>query len=234
MSHDTLIEFDTRRRLRAEPTPPCYQPALSLQTGDLAAIRAVQHRTMLSTTRSWPETAAIWLALPPRALAAHTFPLELRGMLRGAGLAQSRVSLELPEAAAMAINPDGLLRLSALRDIGVGLILTEFGGSIASLSSLKRLPLTAMALSPVVVRGLPADREDAGLVRAAITVAHTLGLAVIADGVVSADQSAWLAGEGCTAGLGKLFGAPMSAQRLGDWLAGTCQPGAVTAIKRGD
>lgn len=237
MSYDTQFGFDTKQRRRADPTHQPYQPARSLRNGDLAAIHVFMPwwpHERLCDARIWPGMIAIWLALPVRAFIKPDFPLELRAMLRAAGLAPARVSLELPEAAAMAITPDGLLRLSALRDTGVGLILTEFGGAIASLSALKRLPLTAMKLSPTLVRGLPADREDSGLVRAAIAAAHTLGLAVIADGIAGVAQSAWLAGEGCAAGLGPLFGAPMSAERLGDWLAGTCQPGAVAAIKHRD
>ena len=219
MPNDTLVEFDMRRRLRAEPAPSCYQPARSLQTGNLSAIRAPHHDDTFVVAQTWPETIAAWLTLPARTLANPDFPRELLTQLRRAGVAPVRVSIELPEAAAMAISPDGLLLLSAVRDIGVGLILSEFGGAIASLTALKRLPLTAMTLSQAMVCNLLADREDASLVGAAIIAARALGLAVFADGITHPVQSAWLAGQGCAAGCGPLFGAPMSADRMRDWLA---------------
>ncbi len=234
MLHDTRVAFDMRARQGAEPVPHRYQPALSLHNSDLVAIRARHHRDRLVAAPTWPDTVAIWLNPTARALAHPDFPRELGTQLRAVGVAPARISLELPEAAAMAIPPHGLLTLSALRDIGVGLILTEFGGAIASLSALKRLPLTAMTLSPALVHSLPTDREDAGLVRAAISAADTLGLAVIADGVATPAQRNWLADQGCLAGLGPFFAAPMSAQGLATWLAGTCQPDRVAAIQHCD
>ena len=224
MPHDTIVDFDMKPRLRAEPAAPRYQAAYSLQTGKLTAIRGPQDHDIfvLDQTRmvkTGQEPIATWLTPRARALANPDFVRELLVHLHDAGVPPDRVSIELPEIAAMAITNDGLLRLSAVRDIGVGLILTGFGGAIASLAALKRLPLTAMALSPALVCNLPADREDAGLVRAAISATHVLGLAVIADGITHPAQSAWLAGQGCAAGIGPLFGVPMVAERMRDWLA---------------
>lgn len=234
MPHDTLVGFEMRRRQGGEPAQQRYQPAMSLQNGDLVAIRALHYHDFGAEAQTWPDVAAVWFCPPTRALANPNFPGELRARLSRLGVSPARVCLELTEAAAMAITADGLLKLSALRDIGVGLILTDFGGAVASLTALKRLPLTAMTLSSVLVRAVPADREDAGLVRAAITAAHTLGLAVIADGIASSAQSIWLGSLDCAAGLGPLFGAPMSTDRLGNWLDRTCQPDPVAAIRHGD
>lgn len=221
MPRDTLVEFDPPQTPRGDLVERRYQPALWLHNSALAAIRIQangRHADMLAEARSWPETMALWLTVPSRAFANPGLPTRLRGMLGGLALAPERVSLELPEAAASGVAHDGLLRLSALRDIGVGLILSEFGAAIASLQMLRRLPLTAIKLSPALVDGLPADREDAGLAGAAITAARSCGLAVIADGITSTAQSAWLAGEGCAVGLGPLLAKPMAAGQLHHWL----------------
>jgi len=216
MLNDTIIEFD--------PTPRLYQPALSLHDRALAAIHIRadgRPDRILAAAQTWPAPIDLWLNVPPGALIDPDLPVELGGMLRHAGLAPERISLELPEAEALATTHDGLLRLSALRDIGIGLILTEFGEAIASLTALRRLPLTALKLSRTLVHGVPTDPEGTGLVGAAIAAAHVCGLAVIADGIANLAQSAWLAGQGCSIGLGPLFAAPMSARRLDGWLRGT-------------
>jgi len=205
MPRDTLVEFDPPQTPRGDLVERRYQPALWLHNSALAAIRIQangRHADMLAEARSWPETMALWLTVPSRAFANPGLPTRLRGMLGGLALAPERVSLELPEAAAS----------------GVGLILSEFGAAIASLQMLRRLPLTAIKLSPALVDGLPADREDAGLAGAAITAARSCGLAVIADGITSTAQSAWLAGEGCAVGLGPLLAKPMAAGQLHHWL----------------
>ncbi len=241
MAHDTIIDFQTQAN-RAPDTPALgYQPILSLSDGDVVAVKMVRPRAMhgnrhgtisssnryrdmlhdgLTEAHNWPAAVAIWLAFPGSELNNPDFPLELHRALRRADIPAERLTLKLPETTAMPITTDGLLSLAGLRDLGVGLVLTEFGGAITSLSMLRRLPLTAVALSSVVVGGLPEDREDAALVRAAISMAHVLGISIIATGIATDAQRGWLAGLGCTAGLGPLFATPMPADKMGRWLRG--------------
>jgi EAL domain-containing protein (putative c-di-GMP-specific phosphodiesterase class I) len=126
--------------------------------------------------------------------------------LLAAGFPPDRLELALPEAALVGLDEDGLVALAALRDLGIGLVLDGFGAGVASLSVLRQVPLTAMKLARTVVRALPGEGEDMALVRAGIGMAHALGLAVIADGVESEAQRAWLAASGCDEGQGPLFG----------------------------
>lgn len=103
------------------------------------------------------------------------------------------------------------LRLAALRDLGVGLVLDDFGAAQGSLSALRRAPLSAVKLDGSVVRGLPHDREDAAVAQATIQVAHALGLTVTAEGVETEAQRACLAALGCDEGQGYLFSMPLPA-----------------------
>lgn len=149
------------------------------------------------------------IALPEEMLRADRLVGAVGGALAGAGLPGSRLELILSEAMLVAIDADGLLALSALRDLGVGLCVDAFGAGMSSLTLLRRLPLTAIKLARTLVRGLPADREDAAIARAAIATAQTMDLAVIADGVESEHQRAFLAHCGCDEGQGPLFGPPL-------------------------
>ncbi len=134
--------------------------------------------------------------------------------LAATGLPGDRLELLLGEAMLVEIDADGLLVLSALRDLGVGLCIDGFGVGVSSLTLLRRLPLTAVKLARTLVRGLPGDREDAAIARAAIATAHTMDLAVIGDGVESEHQRAFLAHCGCNLGQGPLFGPPLRAALL--------------------
>lgn len=107
-----------------------------------------------------------------------------------------------------------LFTLSAIRDLGVGLTLDDFGTGHASLSVLKRLPLTVLKIGRSLVRGLPAEREDAAIVRALVGIAHTLELSVVATGIETETQRAFLANIGCDEGQGFLFSHPQPAAAL--------------------
>ncbi len=109
---------------------------------------------------------------------------------------------------------DTLLTLSAIRDLGAGIGLDDFGAGIASLTMLKRLPLTTIKLDRSLVRDLPFDRDDAAIVRASIDTAHALGLTVVAEGIETEPQRAFLSGCGCDEGQGYLFGRPVAPEVL--------------------
>jgi len=96
----------------------------------------------------------------------------------------------------------------------VGVTLDDFGTGFASLSTLKRLPLTAMKLDRSLVRDLPVDAEDAAIVRAVIATAHALGLRVVAEGIETESQRAFLTGCGCDEGQGYLFSRPVPAEQI--------------------
>jgi len=121
------------------------------------------------------------------------------------GLPPERLELELTESLLVDSSVETLLVLSAIRDLGVGLALDDFGTGYASLSMLKRLPLTVMKLDRSLVRDLPHDHEDAAICRAVVQTGHALGLMIVAEGVETEAQRSFLSGEGCDEGQGWLF-----------------------------
>jgi EAL domain-containing protein (putative c-di-GMP-specific phosphodiesterase class I) len=134
--------------------------------------------------------------------------------LEESGLPPERLELELTESMLVDGSPDTLLTLAAIRDLGVGLALDDFGTGYASLSVLKRLPLTTLKLDRAFVRDLPHDAEDTAIVRAVQGIASALKLEVVAEGVETEDQRAFLSGIGCEEAQGYLFGRPAAPELL--------------------
>jgi EAL domain-containing protein (putative c-di-GMP-specific phosphodiesterase class I) len=124
------------------------------------------------------------------------------------------LELAFAESVLAEVDTDTLLLLSAIRDLGIGVAVDDFGAGVASLAMLKRLPLTAMKLARTLVREVTTDREDAAIVRAVIETGHALGLRMVADGIESELQRAFLARSGCDEGQGSLFGHKLTAEAL--------------------
>ena len=172
-------------------------------------------------TPCWPSHWQVSVRISQRLLVQGTLIGQLADIFERTGLAPERLELALDEALLADIDVDTLLTLSAIRDLGVGVALDDFGTGFASLSALKRLPLTAMKLDRSLIRDLPDDREDAAILRALVSAGHALGFDIVADGIETERQRAFLVASGCDAGQGSLFSNPLTAAELGGWIATT-------------
>ena len=163
-----------------------------------------------------------------RQLASGMLPLQVSDALEQSGLAPEHLELELTESLLIECGTETLLTLSALRDLGVGIALDDFGTGWASIAMLKRLPLTTLKLDRSLVRELPGNREDAAIMRCVIQTGHALGLSVVAEGIETEIQRAYLAGLGCDEGQGYLFSHPLSPELVWPFVANrdeTCSIG---------
>ncbi|MFG0382603.1 putative bifunctional diguanylate cyclase/phosphodiesterase [Pseudomonas sp. zbq_18] len=135
-------------------------------------------------------------------------------VLRETGLEPARLELEVTESAVMD-DPDRALQLlQRLQALGVHLAIDDFGTGYSSLARLKRLPVHKLKLDQSFVRGLPQDGEDAAIARAVVSLGQSLNLRVLAEGVETEAQAAYLQGIGCSLGQGYWFGRPQPAEQL--------------------
>lgn len=135
----------------------------------------------------------------------------VKDILEQTGADPERIKLEITESALMEIDEDVLDELNQLRDLGLTLSLDDFGTGYSSLSYLKQLPITEIKLDRAFIKDLP---QEASIAETAILMARNLGMAVIAEGVETEAQAAWLIEHGCHLMQGFLFARPTEANAL--------------------
>ncbi|HYZ16777.1 MAG TPA: EAL domain-containing protein, partial [Candidatus Acidoferrum sp.] len=128
------------------------------------------------------------------------------------------IGVEISEPVGMRESA-GALKTAAMRDCGLALALDGFGSVHSSLAQLKALPVDAIKIDRTFTAGLPGDDGDEAIVEAVIAIGRRLRANVIAVGVETAEQAAWLREAGCRYAQGFHFAAPMPAQAFDAWLA---------------
>ena len=133
----------------------------------------------------------------------------IAAILGDADLAPEYLRLEITERLAMRDAPATAATLAALRRLGVQVAIDDFGTGYSSLAYLKRFPVDVLKIDRVFVAGLDTNAEDVAIVRAMVSLARTLGLAVTAEGVETAAQAAQLRALGATHAQGYFFSRPL-------------------------
>jgi diguanylate cyclase (GGDEF)-like protein len=172
------------------------------------------------------EQLAQWAAMPHSAgwsVAVNVSAQEFRhphfvqqvvDTLRESGASPRRLKLELTESLMLHDVEDSILKMQALRTLGVGFSLDDFGTGYSSLGYLKRLPLDQLKIDQSFVRDVLTDPNDAAIACTIITLASSLGLDVVAEGVETEGQHAFLLRNGCQQFQGYLYGRPEPAESL--------------------
>jgi EAL domain-containing protein (putative c-di-GMP-specific phosphodiesterase class I) len=168
--------------------------------------------------RSWHEMGRGPLRLQVN-LSARQFQTpdlvdEVTRCLEETGLPPQALELEITESTAMHDVVASVETLRALRERGVRISLDDFGTGYSSLSYLKTLPVDTVKLDQSFVRDITTDRGDAAIATAVLTLARSLELGVIAEGVESREQRDFLRARGCDHMQGFLFSAPLHARDM--------------------
>jgi diguanylate cyclase (GGDEF)-like protein/PAS domain S-box-containing protein len=138
------------------------------------------------------------------------------------GVQGNELEFEITETAAMNDPQMAVTQLNALRDLGIWLAIDDFGTGYSSLAYMKRLPIQTLKLDRTFVRDIESDPNDAEISLATIALAHNLGLKVVAEGVETDAQRAFLSLHNCDYLQGYLFSKPLPSKEasklLGDRL----------------
>ena len=134
--------------------------------------------------------------------------------LRAHKLPAQRLFVELTESVLVDADIASVTSVDRLRALGVRIVLDDLGAGYSSLSYLKRLRIDLVKLDRSFVQGVPHRRVDVAIVRALSTLAESLGIHVIAEGIETTEQMQFLLDEGVICGQGFLFDRPMSAAEV--------------------
>jgi diguanylate cyclase (GGDEF)-like protein/PAS domain S-box-containing protein len=145
----------------------------------------------------------------------HTdFATQVLALLLKSGANPYRLKMELTESLLLSDIDDAIDKMGELRSMGVGFSLDDFGTGYSSLSYLKRLPLDQLKIDQSFVRDVLTDPNDAAIARTILSLAHSLDLGVVAEGVETTGQHDFLLANGCTQFQGYLFGRPVPIAEL--------------------
>lgn len=201
-------------------------PEISWGIGEAVVTAAIED------IRGWREAGldvgCVSVNLSAGAFRDPTLPERLLAQLAQAGVPASCLGVEVTETVLLARNADEVDRnLQALRDAGLHVSLDDFGTGYASLTHLRRFPVDSIKIDRSFVRHVEDEGDDAAIVRALINLASDLKVGIVAEGVETAGQEAFLRRHGCGIAQGYRYAKPVQANRV-PWLferSGRLPPG---------
>ena len=192
----------------SEASPAEFIPVAE-ETGLIGPLGAWVLRTAVRDLAAWHAQGltplTVTVNVSTRQLEDPDFPDVVAQALADAGIAPEALCLELTESALMGAAAASLDCLRAIKDLGVYVGIDDFGTGHSSLARLRSLPVEVLKVDRSFVDGLGTEQEDSAVVAAVLSLAHALGLHVIAEGVETPLQANQLVALGCPVAQGFLW-----------------------------
>ena len=235
LHYQPIVDLRTGRVTKAEallrwhhPTRGLVSPAdfipVAEQTGLILAIGDWVFREAARQAAAWHQRLAEGIQISVNTSAAQ---YRKHGISQGdwfdylhsLGLPRSHIVIEITESMMMEEAHDVTAKLSGLRDGGLQVSLDDFGTGYSSLSYIKKFNIDYLKIDRSFIRNLQPDSDDLALCEAIIVMAHKLGMAVIAEGIETAEQAALIREAGCDYAQGYHFSKPVPADAFEQYLA---------------
>lgn len=206
------------RNGQGEPQSPADIIPVAEDTGLIVPVGTWVLREVCRQSRHWQNQGYAPLRIAVN-LSVRQFEYEnladsIERLLAEMRLAPAHLELEITESLLLHNDSANLAALQALHDRGVRIALDDFGTGYSSLSYLQRFPIDTLKIDQSFVRGLPENPDDAAIATAIIGMAHNLNMDVIAEGVETPAQLAFLRERGCDQIQGYLLGRPMPPEAM--------------------
>jgi diguanylate cyclase (GGDEF)-like protein/PAS domain S-box-containing protein len=197
---------------------PCIFIPVAEEIGQITQIGEWVLRTACAQNKAWQDAGlpriSVAVNLSARQFMQPGLLESVRQALGDSGLEARYLELELTESMMMNSAEQFITTLHALKSMGVQLSIDDFGTGYSSLSYLKRFPIDRLKIDQSFIRDIVTDTGDATITRAVIALGHSLNLKVIAEGVETAEQLAFLRANHCDEIQGYYFSRPLAPAAL--------------------
>jgi diguanylate cyclase (GGDEF)-like protein len=215
---EALIRWEDKIKGRLSPAdfiPVAEESNLILTIGKWVLMEACSQIKMWEDD-GLSEVPYVSINVSSRQFRQKDFVGEVKHALESTGILANRLGIELTESVMIVDTEDTVNKMKALKALGVSIAVDDFGTGYSSLVYLKQLPLDVLKIDRGFVRDIMTDSSDAVIVETIISMAKHLNIKVIAEGVETADQLAFLTEKGCSTFQGYYFDQPLTAANFAE------------------
>jgi diguanylate cyclase (GGDEF)-like protein len=190
---------------------------LAEETGLILPLGEWVLKTACDQVRAWQQAglaARLSVNLSARHFRQRDLVERIQHLLAAAGLAATDLTIEVKESVILDNAEGTLALLHALRALGINLAVDDFGTGYSSLAHLRRLPANTLKIDQAFIQDIPSDPGSVAIAHLIITMAHSLGLQVVAEGVETEAQFDFLVPAGCDFLQGNLFCRAVAPQEM--------------------
>ncbi|WP_456620289.1 MULTISPECIES: sensor domain-containing protein [unclassified Bradyrhizobium] len=212
VAESDIIGFEALARwqhpVRGQVSPAEFIP-IAEESGLIVEMGEWILRQVCREAASWPNPLQVAVNLSPAQFMHGDVVGLVHSILLETGLAPGRLELEITEGVLIEDFDRGLALLRRLKALGVRISMDDFGSGYSSLSYLQAFPFDKIKIDRAFITNLGRNPQSAAIVRAVIDLGHGLEMSIIAEGVETIEQLAFLAREGCDGVQGYLLGKPL-------------------------
>ena len=176
-------------------------------------------RKLSEFQRVYPEPLYMSINLSPKQFHDPYLIENIRRVIQHGDVDPSRVQLEITETSVMDDPEDAKSKFETIRDLGVRLSIDDFGTGYSSLSYLKNLEIDCLKIDKSFIDDVGTNGQNQGIVKAVISMARSLGMDILAEGVEQLDQLEFVHSEGCNQIQGHFFSEALPAEAFVDYLS---------------
>jgi diguanylate cyclase (GGDEF)-like protein len=215
---EALIRWEDKLKGRLSPAdfiPVAEESNLILTIGKWVLLEAC------SQIKMWEDAGLgslpyVSINVSSRQFRQQDFVNQVKFAIESIGITPNRLGIELTESVMIVDIQDTVDKMKALKALGVSIAVDDFGTGYSSLVYLKQLPLDVLKIDRGFVRDIMSDSSDAVIVETIISMAKHLNIQVIAEGVETAEQLAFLKEKGCSIFQGYYFDQPLTAANFAE------------------